>query len=268
MRIPILRGREFRDTDDAKANPVVIVSQAFARKYFSDVDPIGKHITPGFSDGTVKSVPREIIAVVADVKSSQLSEDATPEYYLAFAQAAGLSPKLVIRATVDPVSLIAPLRGQLAEIDKNLPLYDVKTMDEVVSQSAAQSRFHALLLSCFAAIALLLSAVGLYGLLSYLVVQRTLEIGVRIALGAQRSSVLGMILRRGLTLAVVGLAIGIVLSMGLTRLISGMLYGVRPSDPLTFVAVSLALLLVSLIASSVPAYRASTLDPMKTLRDQ
>src|SRR5450755_1204315 len=166
MRIPILRGRQFQDTDDAKANPVVIVSQAFARKYFSDVDPIGKHITPGFSDGTVKSVPREIIAVVADVKSSQLSEDVTPEYYLAFAQAAGLSPKLVIRATVDPVSLIGPLRGQLAEIDRNLPLYDVKTMDGLVSKSAAQSRFHALLLSCFAAIALLLSAIGLYGLLS------------------------------------------------------------------------------------------------------
>jgi len=268
MRIPILRGREFQDTDDAKANPVVIVSQAFARKYFSDVDPIGKHITPGFSDGTVKSVPREIIAVVADVKSSQLSEDVTPEYYLAFAQAAGLSPKLVIRATVDPVSLIGPLRGQLAEIDRNLPLYDVKTMDGLVSKSAAQSRFHALLLSCFAAIALLLSAIGLYGLLSYLVVQRTLEIGVRIALGAQRSSVLTMILRRGLTLAVIGLAIGIALSLMLTKLISGMLFGVRPSDPLTFVAVSLVLLLVSLIASSVPAYRASTLDPMKTLRDQ
>jgi len=268
MRIPILRGREFQDTDDAKANPVVIVSQAFARKYFSDVDPIGKHITPGFSDGTVKSVPREIIAVVADVKSSQLSGDVTPEYYLAFAQAAGLSPKLVIRTTVDPVSLIGPLRGQLAEIDKNLPLYDVKTMDGLVSESAAQSRFHALLLSCFAAIALLLSAVGLYGLLSYLVVQRTLEIGVRIALGAQRSSVLTMILRRGLTLAVIGLAIGIALSMMLTRLISGMLFGVRPSDRLTFVAVSLVLLLVSLIASSVPAYRAATLDPMRTLRDQ
>jgi len=268
MRIPILRGREFLDTDDAKANPVVIVSQAFARKYFSDVDPIGKHITPGFSDGTVKSVPREIIAVVADVKSSQLSEDVTPEYYLAFAQAAGLSPKLVIRATVDPVSLIAPLRGQLAEIDKNLPLYDVKTMDSLVSESAAQSRFHALLLSCFAAIALLLSAIGLYGLLSYLVVQRTLEIGVRIALGAQRSSVLTMILRRGLTLAVIGLAIGIALSVMLTRLISGMLFGVRPSDPLTFVAVSLVLLLISLLASSVPAYRAATLDPMRTLRDQ
>jgi predicted permease len=268
MRIPILRGREFRDSDDAKSTPVVIVSQSFAKKYFPDVDPIGRHITPGFSDGTVNDVSREIIAVVGDVKSGQLTEEITPEYYLAYAQAAGLSPKLVIRTAVDPVTLIAPLRGQVAEIDKNLPLFDVKTIDEVVSQSAAQPRFQALLLSLFAAMALLLSAVGLYGLLSYLVVQRTLEIGVRIALGAQRGSVLGMILRRGLTLAAVGLAIGIAVSLLLTRVMSGLLFGVRPFDPLTFVMVSGILLLVSLIASSVPAYRAATLDPMRTLREQ
>ena len=268
MRIPLLRGREFRDTDDAKATPVVIVTQSFARKFFSDADPIGRHITPGVSDGTVKEVPREIIAVVGDVKASGLKKDIRPEYYLPFAQAAVTSPKLVVRTAVDPVSLIAPLRATVAGIDRNLPLYDVKTFDDVVSRSAAQPRFQALLLTCFAAIALLLSALGLYGLLSYLVVQRTLEIGVRIALGAQRSSVLGMILRKGLTLAAIGLAIGITLSIALTRLMSGLLFGVRPTDPLTFVAVSLVLLLVSFLASSLPAYRASTLDPMKTLRDQ
>ncbi len=268
MRIPVLRGREFRDTDDAKATPVVIVSQSFARKFFSDADPIGRHITPGLSDGTVKEVPREIIAVVGDVKASGLKKDIRPEYYLPLAQAAVTSPKLVVRTAVDPVGLISPLRATVAGIDRNLPLYDVKTFDDVVSQSAAQPRFQALLLTCFAAIALLLSALGLYGLLSYLVVQRTLEIGVRIALGAQRSSVLGMILRKGLTLAAIGLAVGITLSIALTRLMSGLLFGVRPTDPLTFAAVSLVLLLVSFLASSLPAYRASTLDPMKTLRDQ
>ena len=144
----------------------------------------------------------------------------------------------------------------------------MKTFDEVFSQSAAQPRFQALLLTSFAAIALLLSALGLYGLLSYLVAQRTLEIGVRIALGAQRGSVLGMFLRKGLTLAVIGLAIGVALSIALTRLMSGLLFGVRATDPLTFVLVSMVLLLVSLLACSLPAYRASTLDPMKTLRDQ
>jgi putative ABC transport system permease protein len=268
MRIPVLRGREFQDSDDTKTIPVVIVSQSFAGKFFADEDPIGKHITPGLSDGTVKEVPRQIVAVVGDVKASGLKKDIRPEYYLPLAQAVVLSPKLVIRSAVDPVSLIAPLRGQLAEIDKNLPLYDVKTFDEVFSQSAAQPRFQALLLTSFAAIALLLSALGLYGLLSYLVAQRTLEIGVRIALGAQRGSVLGMFLRKGLTLAVIGLAIGVALSIALTRLMSGLLFGVRATDPLTFVLVSMVLLLVSLLASSLPAYRASTLDPMKTLRDQ
>ncbi len=268
MRIPLLRGREFQDTDDAKATPVVIVTQSFARKFFSDTDPIGKHITPGLSDNTVKEVPRQIIAVVGDVKANGLKKDIRPEYYLPLAQAVVLSPKLVIRSATDPANLIAPLRGQLAEIDKNLPLYDVKTFDDVFTRAAAQSRFQALLLTCFAAIALLLSAIGLYGLLSYLVAQRTLEIGVRIALGAQRSSVLGMILRKGLILGAIGLVIGIAISVALTRLMSGLLFGVRPTDPLTFVAVSLLLLFVSFLASSVPAYRASTLDPMKTLRDQ
>jgi putative ABC transport system permease protein len=268
MRIPRLRGREFQDTDDAKATPVVIVNQSFARKFFGDEDPVGKHITPGLSDGSVKEVPRRIIAVVGDVRSRGLKKDISPEYYLPLAQAVVLSPNLVVRTGVDPVTLISPLRAQLAEIDKNLPLYDVKSFDDVVSRSAAQPRFQALLLTCFAAIALLLSAIGLYGLLSYLVVQRTLEIGVRIALGAQRGSVLGMILRKGLTLAAIGLAIGITLSIGLTRLMRGLLFGVRPTDPLTFAVVSMVLLLVSLSASSLPAYRAATLDPMKTLRDQ
>ena len=268
MRIPLLRGRDFQSTDDAKANPVVIVSQSFARKYFSDVDPIGKHITPGLSDGTVKNGPREIVGIVADVKAGHLTEEVTPEYYLPFAQAVVTSPKLVIRTVVDPVSLIAPLRAQVAAIDRNLPVYDAKTIDDLVTQAAAQPRFQALLLSLFAAMALLLSAVGLYGLLSYLVVQRTLEIGVRIALGAQRGSVLGMFLRRGLTLGCVGLAIGMAVSLLLTRVMSGLLFGVRPFDPVTFVMVSGIMLLVSLIASSVPAYRAATLDPMTTLRDQ
>jgi predicted permease len=268
MRIPMLRGREFMPSDDAKAKAVVIISQSFAQKYFPDVDPIGKHITPGLSDGTVKEVPREIVGIVGEVKAGRLTEEVTPAYYLPFAQAAVTSPRLVVRTSLDPASIIASLRTQVAEMDRNLPLYDVKTMGEFVAAASARRRFQALLLSCFAAMALLLSAIGLYGLLSYLVVQRTLEIGVRIALGAQRNSVLKMILRRGLTLAAIGLTIGIVVSLLLTRVMSGLLFGVRPFDPATFVMVSGILLLVSLIASSVPAYRAATLDPMKTLRDQ
>ncbi len=268
LRIPLLRGREFQPSDTAKSNPVVIISQSFARKYFPDVDPIGKHITPGLSDDTVKEVPREIIGIVGDVRERRLTEDEEPEQYLPFAQAAVISPKLIIRTSVDPLTIISSLRAQVASVDRNLPLFDVKTMDDLVSEATARRRFQALLLTCFAAAALLLSAIGLYGLLSYLVVQRTLEIGVRIALGAQRATVLKMFVRRGLTLATLGLAIGLVVSLLGTRVMSGMLFGVRPFDPVTFVLVSGILLLVALVASSVPAYRAATLDPMKTLRDQ
>jgi predicted permease len=268
LRIPLLRGRDFQPTDDVKSNPVVIISQSFARKYFPDVDPIGKHITPGLNDDTVKEVPREIIGIVGDVKERRLTEDVAPEEYLPFAQAAVIPPKLIIRTSVDPATIISSLRAQVASMDPNLPLFDVKTMDDLVSEATARRRFQALLLSCFAAAALLLSAIGLYGLLSYLVVQRTLEIGVRIALGAQRAIVLKMFVRRGLTLAALGLAIGLVASLLGTRAMSGLLFGVRPFDPATFVLVSGILLLVAFVASGVPAYRAATLDPMKTLRDQ
>jgi len=166
------------------------------------------------------------------------------------------------------VGLISAIRGQVAQIDKNLPLYEVHTMDEVFLLSAAQQRFQALLVSGFAVISLLLSAIGLYGLLSFLVAQRTLEIGVRMALGAPRQSVLTMVLRRGMVLAAIGVALGIAASVALTNFLKGMLFGVRPLDALTFVVVSEVLLLVCLLASSGPVYRAARLDPVKTLRDQ
>ena len=135
MRIPLLRGREFRESDNAKATPVLVVSESFARKYFANEDPIGKHITPGLSDGFVKEVPREIVGVVGDVKSAGLQKESSPEYYFPLAQAVIMSPRVVIRTASDPTILIPQLRAQVAEIDKNLPLYEVKTFDEVVSRS-------------------------------------------------------------------------------------------------------------------------------------
>ncbi len=149
-----------------------------------------------------------------------------------------------------------------------MPLFEISTLDEYVSLAAAQPRFQTVLITFFAVMALLLSAVGLYAVLSYMVAQRTLEIGLRLALGAQRQDVLGLILRRGMILAGAGLGIGIVVSLLLTRFLSGMLYGVRPFDPLTFVGVSAVLLLVSAAASCAPAFRAARMDPMKTLREQ
>jgi predicted permease len=268
VHIPLIAGRDFSAKDDSKSQAVVIVNQAFARKFFPGEDPIGKRITPGLSDDVTKEVPREIIGVVGDVKRNRITDEMPAQYYLPLAQAIILSPAIIVRTTGDPARIIGPLRDQLAQLDSNIPLYRVSTVDDYVSLASAQPRFQTVLISFFAAIALLLSAVGLYAVLSYMVAQRTLEIGLRLALGAQRDNVLGLVLQRGMSLAVIGLGIGLVASLLLTRFMQDMLYGVRRFDPLTLVAVSAVLLLVSLLASSVPALRAARLDPMQTLREQ
>jgi ABC-type antimicrobial peptide transport system permease subunit len=205
---------------------------------------------------------------VGNIKGKGLTADVNPQYYLPYAQAVITEPFLTIRTGGDPAGLESAVRAAVHEMDKTVPLYQVSTLEDYLSKSAAQPRFQTLLLSCFAGIALLLSAIGLYGLLSYMVVQRTLEIGLRMALGAQRADVLSMIVRRGLTLALIGLGTGLLISAVVTRLLTGMLYGIWPSDPITFAAVTGILLLVSLAATGLPAYRAARLDPMKTLREQ
>jgi putative ABC transport system permease protein len=209
---------------------------------------------------------REVVGVVGSVKRRGLTVDVDPQYYLPYGQAVITDPFLTIRTSGDPAGLEKALQAALHEMDKSVPLYQVSTLEDYISKSAAAPLFQTLLLSGFAGIALLLSAIGLYGLLSYLVVQRTPEIGLRLALGAQKGDVLGMIVRRGLTLAVAGLGAGLFISAMMTRLLSGMLHGIRPSDPITFVGVTAILLLVSLAATGLPAYRAACLDPLKTLR--
>jgi predicted permease len=268
LDIPLLSGRAFLPTDDSKSPAVVIVNQAFARKYFSGENPVGKRIKPGIGDGVTNDVVREIIGVVGDVKRKGITAAMPAQYYLPFKQALILDPSIIIRTDGDPLSLVGPLRDQLAQVDANIPLYRISTLDEYVSLSAAQPRFQTVLITFFAVMALLLAAIGLYAVLSYMVAQRTLEIGLRLALGAQREDVLGLVLRRGLILAGTGLAIGIFVSLLLTQFMAGMLYGVKQFDPLTFVGVSAVLLLVSAAASSLPAYRAARLDPMRTLREQ
>ena len=268
MRIPVLSGRAFQPRDDSKSMPVIVINQAFGRKYFPGENPVGRHIQADLGDGITEHPMREVVGMVGDVKRRGITADMQPQYYLPYAQCVITSPSLEIRTQGNPVSIIGPLRAQLAEIDSNIPLYQVRTMEDYVSQSAAQPRFQTLLITFFAAMALLLSAVGLYAVLSYMVAQRTLEIGLRIALGAQRSDILNLILRRGLVLAASGLAVGIVASLLLTRFMAGLLYGIHPFDALTFAVVSMVLLLVSLTASTAPAYRAARLDPMNVLREQ
>jgi predicted permease len=270
LRIPILAGRAFTARDGTMAPPVVIVNEAFARKFFPGENPIGKRLTPGLGDGVVKHPVRQIIGLAGSVKRQQLTGELDPQYYLPYAQALITSPTLLIRTAGDPARLTAALREQLAQADRDIPLFRVASMDELVSKAAAQPRFQTMLLTAFAVLALLLSALGLYSVLSYMVAQRTLEIGLRMALGAQRGDVLAWILRRGMLLAAAGLAVGLAASVFVTRLLSasGMLYRIERFDPLTFAAVTFLLVVVSLISSAAPAVRAANLDPVQTLRDQ
>jgi predicted permease len=268
MKIPLIEGRTFGEQDGLAGPPTIIVNQAFVRKYFPHENPIGQHMQVGVGDDLFEHPVREIVGVVGDIKRKGLTADFDPQYFLPYAQALITNPYLVVRTNEDPSAMQAAIGAAVHELDKTVPVYQASTMGEYLYKSAAEPRFQTFLLSCFAVIALALAAIGLYGLLSYMVVQRTLEIGLRMALGAQRRDVLRMIVRRGLTLAVVGVGVGIAASAVLTRLISGMLFEVRPTDPLIFAATAALLLVVSIAASSAPAFRASRLDPMKTLREQ
>jgi predicted permease len=264
MRIPLIVGRSFNEHDGLAGPPTIIINQAFAKKYFPGENPIGKHIQVRAGDDVFEHPMREVVGMVGDIKRKGLTADADPQYYLPYAQAVVTNPYLVVRTGQDAATMRSIITAAVHELDKGVPVYQVSTMEDYIAKSAAQPRFQAVLLTCFAGIALVLAATGLYGLLSYLVVQRTLEIGLRMALGAQQSDVLRMIIGRGLTLACVGVGTGLVISMITTRL----MFHIRPTDPLTFATMVVLLFLVSSAASGVPAYRAALLDPMKTLREQ
>jgi ABC-type antimicrobial peptide transport system permease subunit len=246
----------------------MLINQAFARKYFGRENPLGQHIQVALGDGVIERPVREIVGVVGDIKRKGLTFAAEPQYYLPYAQALITNPYLTIRTSGDPVIVQGVLRSIIQQIDKSVPVYQASALEDYVTKSAAQPRFQTLVVACFAVIALVLAAVGLYGLLSYMVAQRSLEIGLRMALGAKKEDVLGMVVWRGLTLSLIGLAAGLAISALATRLLSGMLYNIRPSDPVTFLAMTGVLLVVSLAASSIPAYRAAQLDPLEALREQ
>ena len=229
---------------------------------------IGKIIDPGISDGRMKEGPRQIVGVVGDVRRRNVQKGVTPMYYLPFKQCVATSPAVVLRTSVPPQTLIPMLRDAVAQVDSNVPIYRAQTMGDYFATATATPRFQMVLLTAFAGIALLLSAIGLYAMLSYMVTQRTTEIGVRMAVGAERGAVLRLILRKGVALAGIGLGVGLIASLGLTRVLEGMLYGVKPFDLLTFVAVIALLMSVGVVASAAPAIRAARMDPMRTLREQ
>jgi predicted permease len=265
--IPLVRGREFDPRDDAPdAMAVVIISQTLAKQAFPGEDPVGKRIRTDISSGNEQPAMRLVVGVVGDVKAEGLAAPSIPESYVPYAQLPFAPMSVVVRTVVNPQTMVPTLRREVQSLDKDLPLLHVKTLDEYVDDSIADTRFETVLLGAFGVLALVLTAVGLFGVISYTVVQRTREVGVRLALGAAPGAIAGMIVKNGVWLAGVGVGIGLAAAFGLTRLMRSLLYGVSPLDPITFFGVPIVLFGVALVATYVPARRAAKVDPMVALR--
>jgi putative ABC transport system permease protein len=268
LGIPLLEGREFNPHDDAPDAPaVVVISETLAKQTFPGEDPVGKRIRPDISSGRQMEAPmRIVVGVVGDVKGEGLGAPAIAESFVPYAQLPFAPMSVIVRTGTNPYDLVPTLTKTVQSVDKDLPLLHVKTLDEYVSDSIADTRFESALLGIFGLLAFVLTAIGVYGVISYTVVQRTREMGIRLALGAERGAIVGMILKNGMRLVSMGVVPGLVAALLLTRLIAGLLYGVSSSDVPTFVGVSLALIAMAMLASYVPARRAAKVDPMVALR--
>ena len=267
MGLPMIRGRDFNEGDQHKSAQVIIINETLARQNFPNEDPIGKRIKPGISSyDNEKPAMREIVGVVADIKNRSLSNESKSNFYVPQTQVPFSQMTVVVRTTSDPHAFVSAVTKRVGALDKDLPLFGVKTMDEYLAASVAAPRFNTTLLSIFAAVALVLTIVGLYGVMSYSVAQRTNEIGIRMALGAQTRDVLGLIVGQGLKLVLTGLVVGLLGALALTRLVATLLFGVTTKDPLTFIGVAVLLSLVALLACLIPARRATKVDPMEALR--
>src|SRR5215211_2161882 len=267
MRIPIVRGRDFTDQDKAESKDVVVISEKTAQHFWPGEDPIGKRLKPGSS--TSKSAWREVIGIVKDVRQNGLIAPPKMQMYLDYRQLKDLAANaLVVRTSIDPMSLAASVRNVIWSVDKDQTVADINTMDNIVAEAVARQRFSMLLLGLFAVLALLLASVGIYGVMSYSVAQRTREIGIRIALGARRADVLQMTVKQGLKLVGAGMVIGMLAAFLLTRVMASLLFGISATDPITFIGISLVLLAVAILASYIPALRATKVDPITALRAQ
>jgi putative ABC transport system permease protein len=259
--IPLLRGRTFGDGEGPREPVTIMVNETLARRFFPGEDALGKRLL------VLDDEPHEIVGIVGDARQWGLDKPADPEVYFSYAQMGfDNSAVLVIRTSVEPSALSDGVRRAVREVNHDAPVYSVKTMAQVVADSTAQRRFNAVLMACFAGVALLMAGIGLYGVISYTVAQRVQEIGIRMALGAQVSQVLGMVLWNGLKLALAGVGLGVLVAFALTRVLAGLLYGVSATDPSIFLAGSAFLVAVALLACYVPARRATKVDPMIALR--
>lgn len=260
LGIPLRRGRDFDARDISGAPEVAVINEALARRYFPDEDALGKRIRVG-------DQPWHTIVGIVGNRRSGLDVEATPEMYYPMLQDPVPFMALVLRTTRDPRALAADVRNVVRAVDPDQPVFDIKTMEEVVDGSVSSRRLTMVLLSTFATLAIVLAAIGIYGVISYMVAQRTHEIGVRMALGAQRHDVLRLILGHGMVLATIGIGLGVTASLALTRVLSTLLFGVSSTDPSTFLAVSLLLATVALIAGYIPGRRATKVDPIIALRE-
>jgi len=262
VQIPLKAGRTFTEQDNAQNTKVVIVNETMARRLWPGESPIGRHFTIWRDE----KFPREVVGIVGDTKGA-LDKEAENQMYVPYAQDPGWgSLSLVVRTTGEPTASAGAVRQAIRSVDKEVPIYNLKTMNDVVSTSAAPRRIPMLLLSAFAGVAMLLAMLGIYGVTSYYVTQRTHEIGVRMALGAQIADVLKLVLRRAMWLAVIGIGIGIAGAFAVTRYMTTLLFGVKPVDAITFVGVALVLAAVVFVACFVPARRAAKIDPLEALR--
>jgi predicted permease len=267
MGIPVIRGRALRADDRPGAPPVVLVNEAAAARLWPKENPIGHQFTLGTRMGQGRDAAGgTVVGIARDVHDFGPLQAVRPTVYLAHAQFPMGFVTVTLKTSGNPGASIEPLRALVAEIDRDLPLFKVRSMPQIAGEAVAQPRVYLLLLSLFAGVAVLLAALGIYGVLMHAVAQRTREIGIRLALGAARTGVVSMIVRQAVLLAAAGLGVGLALAFGASRLITGLLFGTEPGDPLTYATVAAALLLVAIAASYLPARRASRIDPIRALR--
>jgi putative ABC transport system permease protein len=259
LGIPLVRGRTISETDTAQAPGVLVINQTLASRYFPQEDPLGRRMT-------INGVLRTVVGVVGDAKFQGLGVETGPQAFVPYAQSPFPGMRIVVRTTPEPSSLVSAVRAQIQSVDSEEGPTRMVTMNTLLSDSVAQPRFNTFLIGLFAAVAFILSAIGIYGVISYEVAQRTSEIGIRMALGAQTRNVLSLILKRGLLLILSGLMVGLLGAFALTRFLSGLLFDVTPTDPLTYGVVAILLTMVALAACFVPARRATKVDPLIALR--
>jgi putative ABC transport system permease protein len=265
MGMPILRGRDFQDSDGPSSPPVAIVNQTMARRLWGDEDPVGKRIRMG----PAESAPwTDVVGVVGDIHHASLDQPPAAEMYVYYLGVPPVSPFIVLRTSGDPVAIAEAVRAELKGVDKDLSVYDLRTGNQLRAGAVSERRFIVTLASLFGILALTLAAIGVYGVMALMVTERAQEMGIRLALGAEPTRVLGLVIGQGLTLAAIGIGLGVAVSLALTPLMSSQLFGVGAIDPITLGSVTALLFAVSLLACAVPARRAMSIDPVTALRAQ